>query len=225
MAASAATTPRAPARLQAQALGLQRGGRPLFQALSFELEAGRALHLQGDNGSGKTSLLRLIAGLAPLQAGQLLWDGRRVRPQSETWRRGLLYAAHAAALKAEFTALENLRWQARLSGHAVQDKDIHDALLRLGLRDQIHTPARQLSQGQKKRLSLASLFLPLNWQLLLLDEPFDALDQASVELLKTRLGELLAQSASVIYTSHQSQSLQPDTDTVLRLERPHGPLH
>jgi len=222
---STATRPSAPARLQAHRLGLQRGGKPLIEALSFELAAGRALHLQGDNGSGKTSLLRLIAGLAPLQAGHLLWDGARAQPQSEAWRRSLLYTAHAAALKGEFTPLENLRWQARLSGHAAPERELRDTLQRLGLHGAARSPVRVLSQGQKKRLSLAALFLPFKRELLLLDEPFDALDHASIELIRQRLRELLAQGASVIYTSHQAQSLQPADDAVLVLKPPHGPLH
>jgi heme exporter protein A len=168
--------------LEARDLACWRGDRAIFAGLSFTLEPGGALLLLGANGAGKSSLLRLLAGLIPAAEGQLLWDGQDALADRVGHAGRLRYLSHQDALKPSLSATENLRFYARLWGG-----DVEAALAAVGLADLADLPARVLSSGQKRRLALARLALapvPL-W---LLDEPTVGLDAASV----ARLGGLLA---------------------------------
>lgn len=168
--------------LEGQELACWRGERAVFAGLSFRLEPGGALLLVGANGAGKSSLLRLLAGLIPAAEGRLLWDGQDTLADRVAHAARLRYLGHGDALKLSLTARENLSFYARLWGGEVEE-----ALAALGLAELADLPARVLSSGQKRRLALARLALapaPL-W---LLDEPTVGLDAASVE----RLGGLLA---------------------------------
>ncbi|WP_370690777.1 heme ABC exporter ATP-binding protein CcmA [Falsiroseomonas sp.] len=168
--------------LEARDLACWRGDRAIFAGLSFHLEAGGALLLLGANGAGKSSLLRLLAGLIPAAEGELLWEGADALADRVAHAGRLRYLSHQDALKPSLTARENLEFYAKLWGG-----DVAAALQAVGLADLAELPARMLSSGQKRRLALARLALapaPL-W---LLDEPTVGLDAASV----TRLGGLLA---------------------------------
>jgi heme exporter protein A len=168
--------------LEAQELACWRGERAVFAGLSFTLAPGGALLLTGANGAGKSSLLRLLAGLIPVAEGRLLWDGQDALADRVAHAGRLRYLSHADALKPSLTAQENLDFYARLWGGAAGP-----ALDALGLGELAELPARVLSSGQKRRLALARLALSpaAIW---LLDEPTVGLDAASVE----RLGALLA---------------------------------
>jgi heme exporter protein A len=168
--------------LEAQELACWRGERAVFAGLSFTLAPGGALLLTGANGAGKSSLLRLLAGLIPAAEGRLLWDGQDALADRVTHAARLRYLSHADALKPSLTARENLDFYARLWGG-----EAGPALDALGLTDLAELPARVLSSGQKRRLALARLALApaAIW---LLDEPTVGLDAASV----ARLGLLLA---------------------------------
>lgn len=200
--------------LQASGLAFARGERILFEGLSFELQPGQALHLRGPNGSGKTSLLRVIAGLSQALHGQLSWRGKALAKQREAWLQSLLFCGHAPALKNDLLAWENLALAAQLGGAACSESQARAALSQIGLAAQARLPASVLSQGQRKRLSLARLFLldvePA--QHLLLDEPFDALDDASILRLTRRLAQLLNDGSKLIYTTHQPQDLGEKVD-------------
>ena len=168
--------------LEARDLACLRGERVVFAGLSFTLEAGGALLLVGANGAGKSSLLRLLAGLLPAAEGALLWQGEPALADRAEHAKRLRYLSHQDALKPALTARENLLFFARLWGG-----DTEAALAALDLLPLADLPVRVLSSGQKRRLALARLALapaPL-W---LLDEPTVGLDAASVE----RLGGLLA---------------------------------
>jgi len=168
--------------LEARDLACLRGERVIFAGLSFVLDRGEALLLVGANGAGKSSLLRLLAGLLVPAEGQLLWDGEDALADRAGHAGRLRYLSHQDALKPALTARENLSFFARLWGG-----DADAALAALGLAPLAELPARVLSSGQKRRLALARLALapaPL-W---LLDEPTVGLDAASVD----RLGALLA---------------------------------
>ena len=168
--------------LEARDLACLRGERVVFAGLSFTLEAGGALLLVGANGAGKSSLLRLLAGLLPAAEGALLWQGEPALADRAEHARRLRYLSHQDALKPALTARENLLFFARLWGGEVEA-----ALAALDLAPLAELPARVLSAGQRRRLALARLALapaPL-W---LLDEPTVGLDTASVG----RLGALLA---------------------------------
>jgi heme exporter protein A len=182
--------------LEARDLACWRGDRAIFAGLSFSLKPGGALLLLGANGAGKSSLLRLLAGLIPAAEGRLLWEGQDALADRVGHAARLRYLSHQDALKPSLSASENLRFYARLWGG-----DVDAALAAVGLAELADLPARVLSSGQKRRLALARLALapvPL-W---LLDEPTVGLDAASV----ARLGKLLAthrgQGGAVLAATH-----------------------
>ena len=182
--------------LEARGLGCWRGERPVFFGLDFSLAPGSALLLTGANGAGKSSLLRLLAGLIPAAEGQLLWQGEDALADRIAHARRLRYLAHGDALKPALTARENLLFFARLWGG-----DVDAALAALGLEELSDLPARVLSSGQKRRLALARLALapaPI-W---LLDEPTVGLDAASVTRLGTLLGGHLGRGGMVLAATH-----------------------
>lgn len=182
-----------PLLLSADGLAGRRGGRLLFDALSFTLAAGQIVWLRGRNGSGKTSLLRLLAGVAQPEVGTL----RRGAP--------LLYVAHANALKDDLTAAESLAFLARLHGQPTAS--VPDALARFGLRTLADAPVRVLSQGQRRRVTLARLALAPAAAVWLLDEPFDALDDEGTRALATLLRDHAAQGGAAVIASHGAPQL------------------
>jgi len=163
-----------------------RGERLVFSGLDFALEPGGALILAGRNGSGKTSLLRLMAGLAPYRAGELAWDDGPVADDRERHFARLRYVGHLDAVKPVLTVRENLDFWARLGGG--DGAAALDALARFGLERLADVPARYLSAGQRHRLSLSRL-LAAPAELWLLDEPTVALDTESVAALMAALAE------------------------------------
>jgi heme exporter protein A len=182
--------------LEAQELACWRGERAVFAGLSFSLEPGGALLLTGANGAGKSSLLRLLAGLIPAAEGRLLWQGEDALADRVGHAGRLRYLGHGDALKPSLTARENLAFFARLWGG-----EVAPALAALGLAELADLPARVLSSGQKRRLALARLALapvPL-W---LLDEPTVGLDAASVERLGAVLASHRAAGGMVLAATH-----------------------
>jgi heme exporter protein A len=194
-------------RLQVMALACERGQKPLFQGVSFDLYGGSWLHLEGGNGVGKTSLLRILCGLAPSSAGQVFWRGVSIAELSGPYRAERLYMGHQLALKEELSALENLMFEAAIAGQSLSPQQALDALSEQGLRGREHLPLRVLSQGQKRRCALARL-RPGEVPLWLLDEPFVALDASAVERLRVQLSRHVALGGIVIYTSHQPVQLE-----------------
>jgi len=189
--------------LSAHDLACWRGERAVFSDLSFELQSAGALLLTGANGAGKSSLLRVLAGLIAAAEGRLYWNGEDALADRVAHARRLRYLSHADALKPSLTARENLGFHARLHGG-----DVAQALAALDLADLADLPARILSSGQKRRLALARLALapaPI-W---LLDEPTVGLDATSVDRLGTLLAAHRAAGGIVIAATHQPLPL-PD---------------
>jgi len=203
--------------LQTYQLAYARGDRQLFRDLNFEMHAGDALWLKGANGSGKTSLLRLVCGLALPLSGEVRWHGRDIRRLREDFHRNLFYCGHAGGVKDDLTALENVAIGSRLSGNKCSKKDAHLALDQMGLAHAAHLPARVLSQGQRKRVALARLCIDPLPTLLILDEPFTALDKDSTDHLCAMLNRHLAQGGMTLYTTHQELTLQAPRLQVLDL--------
>lgn len=191
------------ARLEVDGLACERGGRPLFEPVSFNLCAGEWLHLQGDNGAGKTSLMRMVSGLSPAITGEVRWAGVPIRQCAELYRAEMLYLGHTLSLKDDLSALENLQFEAAVSGESLDGARALQALAALGLRGREHLPLRVLSQGQKRRAALARL-LTTRARLWLLDEPFVALDPGAVTQLADLLSQHVYQGGLVLYTSHQA---------------------
>jgi heme exporter protein A len=192
--------------LHARNLRCVRGNQTLFENIDLRLDSGQWLYLQGENGAGKTSLLRILAGLTLPADGEVLWQNTPIGKQRQQFHRDLLYIGHHAGLKEDLTLTENLLAQLTIDGVHVSHTDVREALCRMGLAKRQHLPARVLSAGQKRRGLLArALLRPA--RLWILDEPFNALDVHAVadvqELLKTHLenGGLL------VLTSHQTPDL------------------
>jgi heme exporter protein A len=188
--------------LAASALECIRGDRTLFAGVSFALAVGTGLLVQGANGAGKTSLLRILVGLSPPAQGEVAWEGRPIRSLGEAYRREVLWCGHANGLKDDLSALENVRTAAALAGRPIAGDEARDALERAGVGAQADLPARSLSQGQKRRTALARLLFA-RAKLWVLDEPVAALDAGGVEWLAAALDGHLASGGVAVVTSHQ----------------------
>jgi heme exporter protein A len=192
--------------LEAIELAARRGSSRLFSSLSFSVEPGCALFVTGANGTGKTTLLRILAGLGAPFAGKVRWRGVDVAPFAQSLREDVVYGGHLPALKDELTAEENLALLVALTGEAVDPAKLRDALVGVSLERQAHLPARALSQGQRRRLGLARLALSRR-PLWLLDEPATALDTAGIALLKRLLTGHLEHGGSALVATHQALEL------------------
>jgi len=187
--------------LRAQDLTVRRGSEVLFKALNFELAAGQLVWLRGSNGSGKTSLLRVLAGLSRPDGGALSWNAEPLG-QSEDYRAKLVYMGHANALKDDLTALEALRFLTTVHGRACPQDRMEAALRRMGVFHRRKLPVRMLSQGQRRRVALARLVLEDRPGFWVLDEPFDALDDAGLNLVQELFIENVQRGGTVLFTSH-----------------------
>jgi heme exporter protein A len=203
--------------LELRGVACARGGRTLFDQLDCQVAAGRLLRVRGVNGAGKTSLLRLVSGLLPAAEGQVLWRGEPIRDLAEQFGRELVYLGHAAALKDDLSAVENLQMSCLLGGLVVSRAQAQQALLDAGLPGRWRTPARQLSQGQRRRVALARLVLSPATPLWVLDEPFNALDTAATGWLCSLLQAHLVRGGVVVLTSHQDVALDALADHVIPL--------
>lgn len=189
--------------LTATGLTCDRGERRLFAGLDLAVGPGEWLHVQGENGAGKTSLLRILAGLAPPAAGEIRWKGEPIRTLAEDYRKELLFLGHHGAVKEDLTPLENLMLAARLDGAVLDETTALKALARFGLRGREDLPVRFLSAGQKRRVLLARLAVrqAVLW---ILDEPFTALDVKAVDMLSALIVEHVTGGGIAILTSHQA---------------------
>lgn len=202
--------------LRLESVSCIRGGKSLFTNLDLEIKPGTILRISGDNGSGKSSLLRILCGLLPPQAGKVFWGDQLIHEDRDQFHSELIYLGHIPALKADFTAIENLMSLALLSGQSITAEEALRALTAADLADQAHRAIRTLSQGQKQRIALARLRLPNPKPLWILDEPFNALDQQSNQLLQSLLLAHVKQNGMVAISSHQALSIDDDPQ-VMRL--------
>lgn len=180
-----------------------RGERTLFSGISAAIDKGTLLRVAGANGSGKTSLLRIICGLALPAEGQVRWDGLDIRSQREDYGKVLVYIGHLNAVKDDLTALESLEIATALSGRAIDGDTALRALSEFGIAHCAALPARVLSQGQRRRVALARLVACKSAPLWVLDEPFTALDAAAVTYMEALISNQLAGGGTVLMTTHQ----------------------
>ncbi len=192
-----------PLSLRAENLTLSRGSRPLFTQLGFLVKSGEALILRGANGSGKTSLLRVLAGLTQADEGVIIFDESVCKTASVQLRQSALYLGHANALKDDLTTAENLADALSFDGVTVTEERQVDALEKVGLLPRRHLPVRHLSQGQKRRIGLARLVLA-DKPLWLLDEPTNALDADGVALFTRIIDEHLLAGGMACIATHLS---------------------
>ncbi len=192
----------ASAWLQVEQLACERDERRLFSDLSFSVSAGDMLQIEGPNGVGKTSLMRVLAGLLPAVEGRLLWQGEPLEDQWSEFYQATLFLGHLAGIKPELTTLENLSWYAAQEGET-DEALLEQALAQVGLQGYEDQPAHQLSAGQKRRVALARLLITHKpfW---LLDEPFTALDKAAVAALEQRMVAHTRAGGAVVLISHHA---------------------
>ncbi|WP_298190589.1 cytochrome c biogenesis heme-transporting ATPase CcmA [uncultured Pseudomonas sp.] len=193
--------------LEAVALACERDWRMLFERLEVRLVPSEMLQVAGPNGSGKTSLLRLLAGLMQPTAGEIRLNGRPLLAQRAELARNLLWIGHAAGIKGLLTAEENLIWLCALHQPAEREA-IWQALAAVGLRGFEDVPCHTLSAGQQRRVALARLYLP-GPKLWVLDEPFTALDKAAVTQLEHHLAAHCQQGGLVVLTTHHELKVKP----------------
>jgi heme exporter protein A len=187
--------------LTAALLACRRGTRLLFKDLDLDIAGGQIVWVRGQNGRGKTSLLRLAAGLSTPEHGEVASDGVSVR-RSGDYRERLVYIGHANALKEDLTVTEALEFMLRIHQRPYETSAVHAALERVGLHSRRNAAVRTLSQGQRRRVALARLAVETMPSLWILDEPFDALDVDGVARLNALLKEHVGRGGSVMLTSH-----------------------
>jgi len=197
-------------------LSCVRGDRILFKHIDFTLEPGGLLYVLGENGSGKSSLLRLLCGLIKAESGAIHWQGADVKHALEVFQSDLLYMGHLNGLKEDMSPIENLQVNAHLAGDNVNKQAILSALEAIDVKRCDSLPVRVLSQGQKKRVALSRLWLTKR-KLWILDEPFAALDSTSVDLLVSRISQHLSNGGMAIVTTHQEVVISAQSTQVLRL--------
>ena len=176
---------------------------------------GTFVQLTGPNGSGKTSLLRILCKLLPPAEGEVLWQGANIRSLGEDYFTAVTYLGHRPGVKDELTALENLKISNALNGVEITRERAVDALQRMGLAGREHLPARYLSEGQRRRVALARLFL-CNTRLWLLDEVMTSLDKGAVRLVRSLIEEHLKRGGITIVATHQE--LELSAGVIKRLE-------
>jgi len=188
--------------LEVNNLGCVRGDRRLFSGVSLTMTAGTLVQLTGANGTGKTSLLRMICGLLAPAEGQISWRGTRIQSLGEEYFSSLMYIGHRHGLKEELSSLENLQISSGLSGRPLALEEGRRLLVRMGLAGRENLPTRFLSEGQKKRSALAQL-LASETVLWLLDEIFNSLDKSAISLVKELIQEHLQKGGMAIIATHQ----------------------
>ncbi len=197
-------------------LSCSRGDRRLFSGVDFTLKSGCCVHIEGDNGVGKTSLLRIVSGLSPAAGGSVEWEGVAIH-HNAAFRAARMYLGHQLALKEDLSALENLHFDAAIAGRPLSDANALAALVQLGLKGRAHLPVRVLSQGQKRRAALARLSAS-RATLWILDEPLVALDRSAQTQVCALLQSHLASGGMALVTSHQPLQLLGAHCTTYRLQ-------
>lgn len=182
-------------------LSCVRDERTLFSGLSFTIESGEMVQIEGRNGAGKTSLLRILAGLSSPEAGEVRWQGVNTRRQRDVFHQQLLYLGHQPGVKSVLTAYENLAFYQSVNGTASADA-IYQALENVGLLGYEDVTVAQMSAGQQRRVALARLWLS-DAPLWILDEPLTAIDKQGVSTLIELFEQHAQQGGMVLLTTHQ----------------------
>ena len=205
----------APTLLEVSKLGCVRGDRRLFSSLDLSLPAGTFLQLTGPNGSGKTSLLRILCGLLAPAEGEIKWQGENIRSLGEDYFTAVTYLGHRHGVKDELSGIENLRISNALNGIEISKERARGVLERMGLAGRESLPARLLSEGQRRRVALARL-LTCGTKLWLLDEVMTSLDKGAIALIRSLIEEHLAVGGIAIVATHQDLELA--SGSIKRLE-------
>jgi heme exporter protein A len=195
--------------LEALNLSCVRGTRRLFKGLNFSANPGELIELRGENGSGKTSLLRILSGLAAPAGGEVRWQGKNIRSLGEEYSGAVAYLAHQNGVKDELTAIENLRIANGVAGNALSKHEAQLTLEQVGLSRQQNLPVRALSAGQRRRVALARL-LTSKATLWILDEVLTSLDDTAIKLSGRFISDHLTKGGIAIIATHQELNLSAD---------------
>ena len=188
--------------LQVADFGCIRSGRVLLRQINFQLQSGQILLLKGSNGTGKSTLLRSLAGLMTWRAGQLIWCGEAIPVRSPVFQQQLAYMGHHCAMSDALSGLENLRFFLNLQGVSWELPLVRPVLEQLGIAAVVHQQVGRMSQGQRRRLALARVMLSRR-VLWLLDEPDNALDHDGSVLLAHVLEAHAAAGGMAVVVSHR----------------------
>ena len=189
--------------LEASQLTAVRDNRILFESLSFTLNCGDLVQVEGRNGTGKTTLLRIISGLADRDNGNVFWNGESIESNRDAYHKDLLFLGHQTGIKRELTAYENLRFYLNIhSNHSIDKVSLYNALMKVGLAGREDVPVAQLSAGQQRRVALARLWLSQH-KLWVLDEPLTAIDKQGVKVLESLFLSHIDKGGIVLLTTHQ----------------------
>ncbi|EEX91764.1 cytochrome c biogenesis protein CcmA [Vibrio orientalis CIP 102891 = ATCC 33934] len=189
--------------LEVSQLTAIRDERILFESLSFTIDSGELVQVEGRNGTGKTTLLRIITGLGDRDNGEIFWSGENIESNRDQFHQDLLFLGHQTGVKRELTAYENLRFYLSIHSRQSFDKNtIYDALTKVGLAGREDVPVGQLSAGQQRRVALARLWLS-DHKLWILDEPLTAIDKQGVKVLESLFLKHAESGGIVMLTTHQ----------------------
>jgi len=185
--------------LKIEKLAFERNDTLLFEPVSFELNSGEALHIEGENGAGKTTFFQLLINLLEPSAGEIHFRGQNFGDCIYEYLSDVLFIGHQSAVKGALSVEENLRW---MSPANTSSKEITTALRSVGLEHHASMPCYRLSAGQQRRVALARL-MTTSASLWYLDEPFAALDKQGVEFIEDRMQSHLDQGGAIVFSSHQ----------------------
>lgn len=186
--------------LSVERVHVWRGDRHVLKDVSLALRCGELLHVAGPNGTGKTTLLRVVCGLLRPEQGQVTWLGQSIAAIRAEYQGILAYASHEPALKADLTALENLRFAVGLKRRVARD-ELRDSLRQTGVEACADLPARVLSAGQRRRVAMARV-IAMQASLWLLDEPFTNLDAAGTDMMTSVLQSHVRAGGSALVVAH-----------------------
>jgi heme exporter protein A len=214
--------------LEAKNIACEKSDRRLFSDVNIHLSASQLIYLTGENGAGKTSLLRILVGLSEParlegalaktdEQGLVFINGVNVHKNIDEAAEKLLYFGHKQGVSQLLSALENLKTWCSLHSLAINESDIYEILGELGLTGLEDLPLKNLSAGQQRRVSLAKLWLKKSANLWVLDEPFTALDVGLIAILEDKIVDFLKSGGAVLMTSHQALNIDYPT-TRMHLE-------
>lgn len=199
----------APDGLCVEKVHVWRGDRHVLRGVSLDLHPGELMHVSGPNGTGKTTLLRVVSGLLRPEKGSVAWQGRSIAATAVEYQAALAYASHEPALKSDLTALENLRFTVGLK-RRVTAAELRSSLERTGVGACADLPARVLSAGQRRRVAMARV-LAFQADLWLLDEPYTNLDGSGSSLLSALLAEHVGQGGVALVVAHHDLNVAVQT--------------
>lgn len=198
-------------QLNVNELTVLRGDRCLFEGLSFQLSSGGLLLLEGENGSGKTSLLKALAGILEVESGDIRWNGQDVRATRQAYCESLVWMAHRVGFKSDLTLVENLRFETSLRASSAQGLDA--VLEQLDLTRLVRLPLRALSAGQQRRVALARMLIS-SAPLWLMDEPFTNLDRSGRKLVKKLVAGHVKNGGLCVLAAHEDVKVDVPTERI-----------